>query len=110
MSLNGRTAVVTGGARGPSRAIALRLANDGAAISVWDLNLEGAEETAKMIRKSAGRAIACVANAASVEDIAAATERTRTELGPITILVNNAALSPFASFEFPSKKSPDSER
>ena len=99
MPLNGRTAVVTGAARGLGRAIALRLANDGAAISVWDLNLEGVEETAEMIRKSDGRAIACVANAASAEDIAAATARTRAEFGPITILVNNAALSPFAPFE-----------
>ena len=99
MPLNGRTAVVTGAARGLGRAIALRLANDGAAISAWDLNLEGVEETAEMIRKSGGRAIACVANAASAEDIAAATARTRAEFGPITILVNNAALSPFAPFE-----------
>jgi 2-hydroxycyclohexanecarboxyl-CoA dehydrogenase len=99
MSLNGRTAVVTGGARGLGRAIALQLANDGAAVSVWDLNREGAEETAELIRNSSGRAIACAVNTASASDVAAATARTRAELGPVTILVNNAALSPFAPFE-----------
>lgn len=47
MSLDGKVAVVTGAARGFGRAIALRLARDGAPVSVWDLNAEGAEETAE---------------------------------------------------------------
>jgi 2-hydroxycyclohexanecarboxyl-CoA dehydrogenase len=99
MSLKGKVAVVTGGARGLGRAISLRLAEDGAALSVWDLKPEGAEETAKMIQTAGGHAIACGGDASSAADIAKAVERTHSELGPISILVNNAALSPFAAFE-----------
>ena len=98
MSLAGKVAVVTGGARGLGRAIAVRLARDGAAVSVWDLNGQGAEETARMIRDAGGRAIACGGNSAKADDIAAAAARTRAELGKIAILVNNAALSPFCKF------------
>jgi 2-hydroxycyclohexanecarboxyl-CoA dehydrogenase len=99
MSLEGKVAVVTGAARGLGRAIALKLAQDGAAISAWDLNLEGVEETARMIRDQGGRAIACGGSAAKAEDIARAVEKTHAELGPITILVNNAALSPFVFWD-----------
>ena len=99
MPQKSKTAVVTGGARGLGRAIALRLAREGAAVSIWDLNGEGAEQTADLIRRASGRALACVADTASSADIVTAVTRTRTELGPITILVNNAALSPFAAFE-----------
>jgi len=99
MGLDGKVAVVTGGARGLGRAIALRLARDGVAVAVWDLQQAGAEESAALITRNSGRAIACAANAASAPQIAAAAARTRNELGPVTILVNNAALSPFAPFE-----------
>ena len=98
MSMKGKTAVVTGAARGLGRAIALRLAREGAAVSVWDLNKDGVEQTAQMIVQASGRAIACVVNTARQADVAAAAARTRSELGPITILVNNAALSPFSAF------------
>jgi 2-hydroxycyclohexanecarboxyl-CoA dehydrogenase len=98
MSL-GKVAVVTGGARGLGRAISLRLAQDGAAVSVWDLLPEGAEETAAMVREAGGQAIGCGGDASKAADIAAAVARTHAELGPISILVNNAALSPFAPFE-----------
>jgi 2-hydroxycyclohexanecarboxyl-CoA dehydrogenase len=99
MASTGKVAVVTGGARGLGRAISLKLATDGAAVSVWDLKPEGAEETAALIRESGGRAIACGGDASKAADIAAAVARTHAELGPIAILVNNAALSPFAPFE-----------
>lgn len=99
MSLNGKVAVVTGAARGLGRAIALRLAADGAAISVWDLNVDGASETASLIRERGGKATACGGSSAVTSDIAAAVARTHAELGPISILVNNAALSPFCKFD-----------
>ncbi len=97
--MEGKVAVVTGAARGLGRAISLRLAEDGIAVSAWDLNREGAEETAQMIRDRGVDAIACGGDASSAADIAAAVSRTHGELGRVAILVNNAALSPFCRFE-----------
>lgn len=99
MSLKGKVAVVTGAARGLGRAICERLAEDGVQISAWDLNLEGAQETAEIVRKMGVNAVACGGDASSATDIAIAHTRTREELGPVSILVNNAALSPFCKFE-----------
>jgi len=98
MSLQGKVAVVTGGAKGIGRAISVQLAKDGAAIAVWDLDGAGAEDTTALITKAGGRAIACTVDAASAEGIAAAATRTRNALGPVTILVNNAGMSGFQSF------------
>ena len=99
MSLAGKVAVVTGAARGLGRAIAVRLASEGAAVSVWDLNEQGAEETAGTIRERGGTAIACGGNSSKAGDIAQGVSATHAELGKIAILVNNAALSPFCKFE-----------
>ena len=99
MSLKGKTAVVTGGAKGIGRAISLQLAKDGAAISVWDLDADGAQETVALITRDGGRAIACAGDAASAEAIQSALARTRTELGPVTILVNNAGMTGFCPIQ-----------
>jgi 2-hydroxycyclohexanecarboxyl-CoA dehydrogenase len=98
MSLAGKVAVVTGSGSGIGRAIALQLARDGAAVSVWDLNRTGADETVETIEKESGRAISCPGDAATEEGIAQSLARTRSELGPVTILVNNAGITGFTPF------------
>ena len=98
MSLKGKVAVVTGGGSGIGRAISLQLASDGAAVAVWDLNGDSAEETVKLIIEQGGQAIACVGDASSKDDIARGAELTRQSFGPISILVNNAGISAFTPF------------
>ncbi|OBG68120.1 MULTISPECIES: SDR family NAD(P)-dependent oxidoreductase [unclassified Mycobacterium] len=99
--LSGRTAIVTGGSRGLGRAIALALAADGAAVAVagrteqvWDERLPGTiGETVADIEAAGGRAVAVRADLTDRDDIARLVTSAREALGPITILVNNAAFT-----------------
>ena len=97
-SLSGRVAVITGAGSGMGRSMALRLAEDNARIAIWDINGEGAEETARMVRDAGGTAIAIVADCSDKAAIKAAADQTRRELGKITILINNAGIAPFDDF------------
>jgi 2-hydroxycyclohexanecarboxyl-CoA dehydrogenase len=98
MSLENKTAVVTGGGSGLGRACAIQLARDGAAVAVWDLNAAGAEETVRLIESQGNRAAAYVADAAAKVEIDRILGKIRTELGPVSILVNNAGITGFTSF------------
>ncbi len=93
MRLEGRTALVTGGASGIGAATGRRLAAEGARVALADLNLDGAREVAGEID---GAAVAMdVADTQSVRaGVGAAVE----EIGPIDILVNNAGTDRFAFF------------
>ncbi|WP_369253959.1 SDR family NAD(P)-dependent oxidoreductase [Streptomyces sp. R35] len=98
MSLQGKVAVVTGGARGIGRGIATVLAAKGAAVAVWDLNTEGAEKTVAEIQAAGGRALAVGGDAADAAAVARSAARTREEFGPVTILVNNAGTTAYEPF------------
>ena len=97
-SLNGKVAVITGAGSGMGRSMALRLAENDAKIAIWDINGDGAEETARMVRDAGGIALAVTADCADPEAIKAAAAQTRKELGKIAILINNAGIAPFDEF------------
>jgi 2-hydroxycyclohexanecarboxyl-CoA dehydrogenase len=82
--------MVTGGAGGIGRAIAIDLARDGRAVAVADLQLEGATETARAIEAAGGRARAVSVDVTDRGAVADAVEEVRDALGPVEILVNNA--------------------
>ncbi len=88
--LSGKVAIVTGAAQGIGRAIAERLASEGAKVAIADINEAGAGQTAQEIRAGGGQAIAVKLDVTSLEQAAAAMDRVERELGPIDILVNNA--------------------
>lgn len=93
MSLSGKTALVTGASRGLGRAIALRLAREGAAVAVnYRERQTAAEAVAAEIRAGGGKALAARAHVADRAQMQAMAERIEQELGPVDILVNNAGL------------------
>lgn len=87
-----RIAIVTGAARGIGAGIALRLAADGMAVAVLDLNEADCAATVKEIENAGGRALAVGADVSKTDQVNAAVERIAGELGPPTVLVNNAGI------------------
>ncbi len=89
-----QVALVTGGARGIGRATAELLAKRGAAVCVnYVAHAEAAEALAKEILAGGGRAVAASADVSDPKAVEAMVARTEAELGPITILVNNAGIA-----------------
>jgi NAD(P)-dependent dehydrogenase (short-subunit alcohol dehydrogenase family) len=97
--LEGRVAVVTGAASGIGRATALRLADEGAAVLVTDVNVDAGEKTAMQIRDAGGRAVFARHDVASEADWEAACAKAVEEFGGIDVLVNNAGMGDLATIE-----------
>jgi 2-hydroxycyclohexanecarboxyl-CoA dehydrogenase len=93
MRLEGRIALVTGGAGGIGAATCRRLAAEGARVAVTDTNAERAGEVAAELN-----GMPCELDVRSGDSIAAAVQATEEELGPIDVLVNNAGYDEFGFF------------
>jgi 2-hydroxycyclohexanecarboxyl-CoA dehydrogenase len=94
-----KTALVTGAAAGIGKACSLRLAREGIAVGVLDLNLEGCQAVVAEIEAAGGKAIALQASITDRGQVAAALAKLREAFGPVTVLVNNAGISHFKQFE-----------
>lgn len=95
MRLGREVAIVTGGARGIGRAVAERFGEEGASVGVLDFDPEGAFATAKALAERHVRALSIPADVADSPAVRQAMERVARELGPPTILVNNAGIGGF---------------
>ena len=94
MEWRNQVAVVTGGSRGIGRATARLFAQRGAAVCVnYAVNADAAEALVAEITTAGGRAIAVAADVADSAAVEAMVARTEAELGPVTILVNNAGVA-----------------
>jgi 2-dehydro-3-deoxy-D-gluconate 5-dehydrogenase len=93
--LQGKAAIVTGGAMGIGAAIAERLAEAGAAVLIADVNEEAARRTAARIGETGGRAVAFRTDMSQVGDIRAMVAAAIERFGRLDVLVNNAGIFPF---------------
>lgn len=93
MSIQGKVALVTGAGQGIGRAIALRLASDGADIAVVDLKEDPMEGVADEVRRAGRKATTFQADVSKREDVYAAVDHAERELGGFDIIVNNAGIA-----------------
>ncbi len=93
MSSPTRTAIVTGGARGIGMAVARRLAADGMAVAVLDLDEASCQPVVDAVAAAGGRALGVGADVSDEQAVASAVDRVAAELGAPTVLVNNAGIT-----------------
>jgi len=97
-ALHDRVAIVTGAAQGIGAACARRLAGDGAAVALWDVNVASAQALADELRAAGARTCAQRCDVSRKADVDAALAATQQALGPINALVNNAGIFKAADF------------
>jgi meso-butanediol dehydrogenase / (S,S)-butanediol dehydrogenase / diacetyl reductase len=91
--LEHHVALITGGGSGIGRATGLRFAQEGASIAIFDRHASAAERVAAEITAAGGRAIACTGDVTNLAEQERAVTDTHNQLGPVSVLVANAAIS-----------------
>ncbi len=89
----GKVVIVTGGARGIGREIALAFASYGAKVAICDLNEEALKESAQDIEKSGGESLFVIANVVDDKDVQSVIDKVVDKWGRVDILVNNAGIT-----------------
>ena len=95
--LDGKTAIVTGGASGIGRATALAFAREGARVLVQDRAEAGAQETVGLINAAGGQALSIGGDVTSEEDVQAMVAKAVSSFGKLDCAFNNAGISPAAA-------------
>lgn len=90
MLLKDRVAIITGGAKGMGRSMALKFAEEGCSVAVVDIAVKEAEEVAAEIKKKGGNAIALKCDITSLQQVGETVEKVVKKFGKIDIMVNNA--------------------
>jgi len=98
-SLKDRTAVVTGGASGIGRALALRFAREGADVVVADLDETGMTETVAGVNRSGQRGLAVRTDVSRLADVEALAARAFAEFGGVHVVCNNAGVALWGGLE-----------
>lgn len=93
--LTGKVALITGSTKGIGKAIASRMAEHGASVVISSRNQDACDEVAEEIRHAGGKAIAVACNINYKEQLENLVVQTQKQLGPIDVLVCNAALNPY---------------
>jgi NAD(P)-dependent dehydrogenase (short-subunit alcohol dehydrogenase family) len=96
---NKKTAVVTGAGVGIGKGIALAMAKEGYNIVVADLNLENGQQVADEITKLGGKSLAIKCDVSNAAEVAELFNQIVKEFGKVDVLVNNAGIYPYASFD-----------
>src|ERR1700752_1583345 len=106
IDLNGRVAVVTGGARGIGRAIVERFLISGAKVAIWDSDVSRMDATVQELEGDSHRdaLIGCMADITSEDSLRTALESTLLKLSKVDILINNAGIGVpnLTTWEYPT--------
>ena len=110
MRLAGKVAIVTGGGSGIGRGIVLAMAREGADIAIPDIQPSNAEKVAAEVQALGRKGLAMRTDVTNASDVQAMMDRTRTTLGKIDVLVNNAGMAARPGMPFTNNSEDDWDR